>query len=61
MELRQNSNSKLQSKYQQKLKRWLVGLEFTRENNQNKRKMVLSMIYNRDVSEWVTLRWPRRK
>ena len=36
MELRQNSNSKLQSKYQQKLKRWLVGLEFTRKNNQNK-------------------------
>ena len=61
MELRQNSNSKLQSKYQQKLKRWLVGLEITRENNQNKRKTVLSMIYNRNISEWVTLRWPRRK
>ena len=30
------SNSQLQSKHKQKLERWLVNLEFTRENNQNK-------------------------
>ena len=27
----------LKSKQKQKLERWLVGLEFTRENNQNKK------------------------
>ena len=29
------SNSQFKSKQKQKLERWLVGLEFTRENNQN--------------------------
>ena len=31
-----SSNSQFFPKHKQKLERWLVGLEFTRENNQNK-------------------------
>ena len=30
------SNSQFKSKHKQKLERWLVGLEFTRENNKKK-------------------------
>ena len=31
------SNSQFKSKHKQKLERWLVGLESTRKNNQNKK------------------------
>ena len=34
------SNSQFKSKHKQKLERWLVSLEFTRKNNQNKNGMI---------------------